>query len=158
MWTSPGRARLPEATWLVPLAGLTAGFLVTDSDVARSLTPSASTVKRYKDISNYGVGAMAGAGAGFYFMGLVEHKEHPRETGFLSGEAAINSLIATEAIKYAAGRERPYVENAAGKLESGGNSFPSERVLVQSFSVTLYYRSRRKKFHELFFNFVKIFL
>src|SRR5579864_4465545 len=31
LWTSPAKARVPEATWLVPLGGLAAGFLATDT-------------------------------------------------------------------------------------------------------------------------------
>src|SRR5579864_432193 len=37
MWTSPAHIRLPDATWLVPLGGLTAGFFATDTDVSRNL-------------------------------------------------------------------------------------------------------------------------
>src|SRR5215831_1683575 len=32
MWTSPTKLRLPDTEWLVPLTGITAGLVVTDSD------------------------------------------------------------------------------------------------------------------------------
>ena len=34
IWTSPAHIRMGEATWLVPFAGLTAGFLVNDRDAS----------------------------------------------------------------------------------------------------------------------------
>jgi membrane-associated phospholipid phosphatase len=125
IWTSPKRIRVGDATWLVPLGGFAAALFATDSDVSRHLNNSPNTVHRYQQISNYGIAAMAGGGAGLYFLGLVKHDEHERETGFLAGEAAVNSLLVTEAINYATRRERPYVENASGNFWQGGDSFPS---------------------------------
>jgi Capsule assembly protein Wzi/PAP2 superfamily len=72
---------------------------------------------------------VAGAG-GLYFLGLMDHDEHQRETGFLGGEAAIDSLAVVEALKFAAGRQRPYEDNANGKFRRGGTSFPSEHSAV----------------------------
>jgi membrane-associated phospholipid phosphatase len=126
MWTSPAKARLPEATWLVPLGGLAAGFFATDSDVSRNLNNAPNTLNRYRQFSNYGIGSMVAGAGGLYFLGLATHDEHQRETGFLSGEAAIDSLVAVEALKYMTRRERPYTDNANGKFWSGGDSFPSE--------------------------------
>jgi len=125
IWTSPTRIRLGDATWLVPLGGLVAGLFATDSDVSRHLNNSPNTVHRYDRISNYGMAAMAGGGAGFYFLGLLRHNEHERETGLLAGEAAFDSLLVAEAARYATGRERPYVDNANGDFWRGGDSFPS---------------------------------
>lgn len=126
MWTSPTKARLPEATWLVPLGGLAAGLFATDSDVSRSLNNTPNTLNHYRQFSNYGIGAMTAGAGGLYLLGLATHDEHQRETGFLSGEAVIDSLVAVEALKYMTRRERPYTDNANGKFWSGGDSFPSE--------------------------------
>ncbi len=40
IWTSPGRVRFADATWLVPLGGLTAGLLATDRDGSKHLSDS----------------------------------------------------------------------------------------------------------------------
>ncbi len=128
IWTSPARIRLSDATWLVPLGGFAAGLLTIDSDLSRHLSNSPSTVHRYQQISNYGIATMVGGGAGLYLFGLARHDEHARETGFLAGEAAISSLLSTEAIKYATRRERPYVDNASGTFWHSGDSFPSEHA------------------------------
>ncbi len=126
MWTSPSKVRFSDATWLVPLGGLTAAFLVTDSDFSRHLSANPNTQTTYLHISEYGAYSMAAGAAGTYFMGLLDHNEHQRESGFLSGEAAVDSLIAVEALKLVAGRQRPYQNNGNGQFWKGGSSFPSE--------------------------------
>jgi membrane-associated phospholipid phosphatase len=130
MWTSPAKARLPDATWLVPLGGFTAALLATDSDVSRHLSNAPDTLLRYRHISDYGVYSMAAGAGGLYLLGLMDYDEHQRETGFLSGEAAINSLAVVEALSFATGRERPYQDNANGKFWHSGRSFPSEHAAV----------------------------
>lgn len=125
MWGSPVHVRLPDATWLVPLGGFAAGLFATDTDVSRNLNNAPNTLSHYRTFSNYGVGAMAGAMGGLYFLGLAAHNRHQQETGFLSGEAAVDSVIAAEALKYVTQRERPLVDNANGKFWDGGDSFPS---------------------------------
>jgi membrane-associated phospholipid phosphatase len=128
MWTSPARIGVPEATWLVPVAGFTGVLFATDSDFMRGLSHDPNTLARYNHFSNYGLGAMAGLAGSAYFLGLATNNEHQRETGFLSGEAAIDSLIATEALSYMTGRERPLVDNANGQFWKGGTSFPSDHA------------------------------
>ena len=131
MWTSPSHISAPEATFLVPVAGITAGLFATDSEFMRSLSHNSSTLTRYDHISNYGLGAMGGIAGGAYFLGLATHNEHEQETGFLSGEAAVDSLVATEAIDYMTWRERPLVDNANGQFWHGkGGSFPSDHSAI----------------------------
>ena len=126
MWTSPRKARFADTTWLVPLGGFAAALFATDSDISRHLSNDPSTLTHYRHLSDYGAYSMAGGAAGLYFLGLVSHNEHQRETGFLSGESAIDALIAVEVLKYATGRERPYQDFANGRFRTGGSSFPSE--------------------------------
>jgi membrane-associated phospholipid phosphatase len=128
IWTSPSRIRWPDATWLVPLGGVTAGLFVTDRQYSASLSQNPTTISRYKTISNYGVASLVGAGAGLYLLSFPTHNEHWRETGFLAGEAALNSLLTAEALKYSLGRERPYQDNRSGSFFQGGTSFPSEHA------------------------------
>jgi hypothetical protein len=66
---------------------------------------------------------MAGGGAAIYLWGLMSHNEHQRESGFLSGEAAVDSLLVVEALKYATRRERPFTANANGQFWHGGLLF-----------------------------------
>jgi hypothetical protein len=126
MWTSPAKVRFSDATWLVPLGGLTAALFVTDNDFSRHLSNTPDTLLRYRHISDYGAYSMGGGAAGLYFLGLMTHNEHQRETGFLSGESAIDALVAVEALKFATGRQRPYQGDGTGRFLNGGSSFPSE--------------------------------
>ncbi len=126
MWTSPSKIRFSDTTWMVPLGGFAAALFATDSDISRHLSNDPGTLTHYKHISDYGAYSMAGAAGGLYFLGLLTKNEHQRETGFLSGESAIDALVAVEALKFATGRQRPYEGNGTGQFFKGGASFPSE--------------------------------
>jgi membrane-associated phospholipid phosphatase len=126
LWTSPRRAHLSDATWLVPLGGLAAAFFATDSDFSRHLSNNPNTLERYRHVSDYGIYSMAAGAGSLYFLGLFTHNDHERETGFLSGEATLDSLVISEVLSYATGRERPYQDNANGRFWKGGTSFPSD--------------------------------
>ncbi|MGH9737984.1 MAG: capsule assembly Wzi family protein [Candidatus Acidiferrales bacterium] len=126
IWTSPAHLRISDADWLVPLGAATGILLATDTEFSKHLSNSPSTLNRSDNISNYGLGALIGAGAGLYFWGKLTHEEHKRETGVLAGEAAIDSLAVTYVTKYAFGRERPLQDDYRGQFWQGGLSFPSE--------------------------------
>jgi membrane-associated phospholipid phosphatase len=130
IWTSPAHIRLVDSTWLVPLAGVTAGLFVTDRQFSASLSTNPTTLGHYKTVSNIGIASLAGAGAGMYLMSFPTHNEHWRETGFLAAEAAIDSLVPAEIMKYSLGRERPYQGNGSGAFFQAGAPFPSERATV----------------------------
>ena len=128
IWTSPSRIRLSDANWLVPLGGITAGLFVTDRQYSASISQNPTTLKHYKSVSNYGIAGLIGGSAGLYLLSFPTHNERWRETGFLAGEAALNSLVTVEALKYSLGRERPYQSNGSGAFFHGGTSFPSEHA------------------------------
>ncbi len=128
IWTSPAKLRFSDAQWLVPMSGITAGLFVTDYDYSKNLSHNPSTVSHYITISNAGIGALIGGAGGMWVLGHVKHNEHWSETGFLAGEAALNSLIMVESLKYPLGRERPYQGNGTGPFFQGGTSFPSEHA------------------------------
>ena len=128
IWTSPTRIRFSDATWLVPLGGVAAGFFATDRQYSASLPKDPMTLRHYRRLSDTGLSALVGAGAGLYLLSYPTHNPHWRETGFLAGEAAINSLITVEALKYSFQRERPYQNE--GSFFRGANSFPSAHSAV----------------------------
>ena len=128
IWTGPAYIRLGHADWLIPFAGLTAGFLVTDRDASLHLTNSTNSLKNYRNLSNYGLAAMGGSVGGLYLWGKATNDVHKQETGILSGEAAVNALLVAEVLKYATGRERPGVDASRGKFWQDGDSFPSDHA------------------------------
>ena len=126
IWTSPLHARLIDADWLVPLGVAAGAMFATDTQVSKNLSNSPSRISNSNTLSNYGIASLAAAAGGMYLWGHFTHNDHMRETGFLAGEAAANSLAATYALKYALGRERPLQDNFQGQFWHGGDSFPSE--------------------------------
>src|SRR5712692_7896004 len=129
IWTSPAKLRFSDTEWLVPLSGITAGLFVTDRDFSKHLSQNPTTISHYKTLSNAGVAALVSGAGGMWVMGHVSHNEHWSETGFLAGEAALNSLVAVEGLKYSLRRERPYQGDGSGPFfQSGGTSFPSEHA------------------------------
>jgi membrane-associated phospholipid phosphatase len=128
IWTSPARLRFSDTEWLVPLSGITAGLFVTDRDFSKHLSQNPTTISHYKTLSNAGVGALIGGAGGMWLLGHVRHNEHWSETGFLAGEAALNSLVVVEGLKYPLGRQRPFQGNGSGDFFQGGTSFPSEHA------------------------------
>ena len=130
IWTSPVHVRFVDTTWLVPLGGIAAGLFVSDHQYSASLSQNPTTFHHYREFSDAGVAALAGTAAGMYLFSFPTHNEHWRETGFLAGEATLNSLITVEALKYALRRARPYQGNGRGAFFAGGTSFPAEHAAI----------------------------
>jgi membrane-associated phospholipid phosphatase len=128
IWTSPSHVRLSDADWLLPLGVVFGGMLATDTEVSKHLSNSPSRLKYSNDFSNYGLASLAGTAAGLYLWGHITHDDHKRETGLLATEAALDSLAATYATRYAFERERPLVDDYRGRFWRGGDSFPSEHA------------------------------
>jgi len=128
MWTSPARLRISDADWQVPTGGFAAGLFATDRDVSTHLSNDPKTISHYNNLSNAGIAALVGGTAGLWLLSYPSHNEHWRETGFLAGEAALNSLVAVETLKYSLRRERPFQGDGSGPFLHGGTSFPSEHA------------------------------
>ena len=130
LWTSPLGLRFADAEWLVPLAAVTSGAILTDASFSRSLSNNPSHLKDFRDLRQVSLGALGAVSAGTYLWSLHTRDPHQRETGLLATEAMVDSLLVTGGLKYITGRERPYVGNGDGKFFQGGNSFPSTHSAV----------------------------
>jgi membrane-associated phospholipid phosphatase len=128
IWTSPAHLRWQDANWLLPLSGVTAGLFVTDAQMSRHISHNPTTVSHYDTISNASVAGLLGGAGAMWLLSYPKHDQHWRETGFLAGEAVINSLVVVEAMKYPLGRQRPNEGNGNGDFFQGGVSFPSEHA------------------------------
>lgn len=128
IWTSPAQLRWADANWLVPLGGLTEGMFETDADLSRHISHNPTTVSHYNTFSNAAVAGLLGGAGAMWVLSYPKHNQHWRETGFLAGEAVVNSLVVVEAMKYPLGRQRPYQDNGNGEFFHGGVSFPSEHA------------------------------
>jgi hypothetical protein len=124
-WTAPLHMTQKQWEWAVPSLVLGAGLIESDQTLEKHVPTNPTTVSRSVTASNVGVAALAGAGAGFFLLGHLDGDDQKRETGILSGEAAMDVFLDTEVFKYAAGRERPFVGTSPGRFFVGGDSFPS---------------------------------
>src|ERR1700687_1470937 len=130
IWTSPLHLHAlhgQDKKWLVPLGVGTVGLVAADQDIMRHFgnTPMAHS----SSFSNYGLADIVGGVASLYLRGTITDDAHSRETGFLAGEAAMNSVIVGETMKLVFQRARTNAANA-GAFGAGGASFPSEHALL----------------------------
>ena len=130
IWSSPSRLHFADLTWIVPVAGISAALFATDRQYSASLPQNPATIRHYRTASNFGTAGLVSAAAGLYLVSYPMHNEHWRETGFLAGEAALNTLVTVEALKYSFRRERPFQGAGDGHFFSGGTSFPSEHAAL----------------------------
>src|SRR5579872_5886236 len=137
IWTSPFHLRWADGTWLFPFATVTALSVATDRSFVHSLSSDPETLSRYRSFSNDGLGALIGLGAGSYVWSYISHDEHQRETGILAGEAAFDSLLTTQALKYSFGRERPTADQGQLDFFKGGDSFPSDHAAMAWSAATV---------------------
>ncbi|HEY6249856.1 MAG TPA: capsule assembly Wzi family protein, partial [Candidatus Angelobacter sp.] len=122
-----------DLSWLVPIAGLTAGLINADSELSSRLSFTGRLAKRSSTFSNVGLAIVVGGGGGIYLWGRWHSDDHQRETGILSGEAAINALLIDELFKVATRRGRPTDGTGQGRFGHGSalnSSFPSAHAIV----------------------------
>ncbi len=129
-WTTPFHMTANDWEWAVPLVFTGLGLVASDTDIEKHVPTNPTTVSHAVTFSNAGLAAMAGAGGGLFVLGHLDHNDQQRETGLLSGEAAIDAFLDAEVFKYAAGRNRPFVGNGQGNFFQGGTSFPSEHAAI----------------------------
>ncbi len=129
-WTLPGRFKVSSLSFYVPATIGTAFLVGTDTAIERHLPTSANTVKLAAHGSTAAALGLVGVGGGLFLVGQATRNERQRETGFLVGEAAIDSYAISTAFQYITQRERPFTGNNKGTFFYGGNSFPSNTAAV----------------------------
>ena len=135
IWTAPLHVERSDSKWMIPSGiGLMALF-TTDRITGDEISEFDRQAKAGKIISfpgsTYGVGTIA---ATFYLLGRKKHDERARETGILSAEATIDSLIVSSGLKGISQRGRPQTGRERSEFFDGGNSFPSGHS-IQAWSV-----------------------
>jgi membrane-associated phospholipid phosphatase len=127
-WTFPTRLKVNDLKWIVPSAGVLAAFIASDSWWAKQVPAGhVSFSKTFSDYTTYSLVGLAGASL---MLGHLNHDDHLWEAGFLSGEAAINTVGVTELFKLTTQRQRPYQGNGNGDFFVGGSSFPSQHAAI----------------------------
>jgi Capsule assembly protein Wzi/PAP2 superfamily len=127
-WTAPAHFRTKDLKWILPFAGVTAGFMAGDNWISKQIP--LGEVDRSKTFSNYAAYSLIGAGAGSFVLGHLTGNDRMSEAGLLSGEAAINSTAVSYLLKSITQRPRPYQANGTGTFFQSGSSFPSEHAAI----------------------------
>ena len=147
IWTAPMHLHRHDAKWVIPTSIGFMALVTTDrisgdemAEFDRQLTTS-RIVSHAGSV--YGLGTVAGA---FYLFGRRRNDDRARETGLLSAEALVNSLIVESALKGISQRARPAAGRERSEFFDGGNSFPSGHS-TQAWAVATVianeYRDRR---------------
>lgn len=134
LWTSPLRVKLSDAKWLVPVAGITAGLVVTDRTTSHEMTRWQQQ-SLSNNLSNAGLSMLGLTAGSLYFLGRRNGDDREREAGLLATQSALDALSVEEIVRYAFRRDYPYQDSGRGQfLRPGGASFPSSHAAV-SFSI-----------------------
>ena len=126
IWKAPLHLQRVDAKWMIP-AGIGAlALFTTDRITGDEIFESDRQVKPSRIVSYagsvYGLGAVATT---FYLAGRKRNDDRARETGILSAEALINSMIVSGALKEITQRARPLDGRERSEFFDGGDSFPS---------------------------------
>ena len=128
IWASPFHLKPGEAKWLLPMAGITTGLMVTDPQSSYAMR--LGDLGAWKTASNVGVASAMGMTGAAYLWGHITHNERERETGVLATEAMLNALAVDYAFKGITGRLRPQQSNYQNIFFHGGTSFPASHAAV----------------------------
>jgi hypothetical protein len=138
IWTGPFKAKTSTLKWLVPVAGITTGLLITD----RTASHEASRFTSFNSsrFSNVGLAADGASAAAFYLFGSFNGDTDLRETGALGGEAMLDALAVDEVLKLALQRQRPVEDSGAGRFFQRGSqqSFPSTHATLSFAFATVF--------------------
>jgi membrane-associated phospholipid phosphatase len=129
-WTAPFHMDRQGAEVFLPFVGFTGGLIAGDAWISRQVPSSTSQINRSVNISDYATYSLIGAAGASYFWGNFVHNDHLRETGFLAGEAALNSTAVAYLFKTISQRPRPLEDHGNGTFFYGGASFPSEHSAI----------------------------
>src|ERR1043165_1715260 len=126
IWTAPFHLERSDMKWVIPSAVGWMALVTTDRITGDEIFEADRQVNASRWISNagsvYGLGAAATT---FYLIGRKKNDYRARETGVLSAEAMINSIIVEGALKGITQRARPLDGHERSEFFDGGSSFPS---------------------------------
>src|SRR5690242_7885844 len=126
IWTAPFHLERSDAKWAVPSGiGLMALF-ATDRITGDEIGEAERQVAWSRHISNLGsVYSLTAVSGVFYVIGRAKKNDRARETGLLSAEAIIDSVIVEGVLKGVTQRARPLDGRERSEFFDGGSSFPS---------------------------------
>ena len=126
IWTAPLHLERSDAKWIVPSILGTGALITTDRITGDEIAESRDWSKPSEILSDPGsIYAALGTSAVFYTFGRLKDNSRARETGILTAEASLDSLIVVSALKGITQRVRPADGIDRSEFFDGGSSFPS---------------------------------
>lgn len=126
IFTSPFHMSTQDMVAWGLIGASTGALIATDRRSAAALPNTVDQISISKDVSNLGaVYTVLPITIGMYAGGAIFHNAKARETGVLSGEAIVDTLIDVGILKVIFRRPRPDEDNGRGTFFTGGTSFPS---------------------------------
>lgn len=126
IWTAPLHVDRSDAKWMIPSGVGFMALVTTDRITGDEMNEADRQVSMSKAISYAGsVYGLGGIATTFYLFGRKNHDYRARETGLLSAEALVDSVIVGSALKGITQRARPLTGIERSEFFDGGNSFPS---------------------------------
>src|SRR5256886_7616901 len=129
-WTSGKEISNRGTKTFVPFTAFTGLLIASDSWLSKQVPDKPNQLRRSKNVSDFATYSLVGAAGASFLWGHLTNNDRLRESGLLSGEAAVNSTAVTFALRAIAGRERPLVGDGLGRFFHGGGSFPSEHATL----------------------------
>ena len=135
LWTSPFRMKSRDVKWWLIFGAATGALIATDHRTSQELPNTADQMTYSRDVSRLGAAyTIIPIAGGLYFAGVLTGHSKLRDTGLFGGEALVDSLIVSEALKAATGRQRPLEGDGGGHFFHGSDSFPSGHT-IESFAL-----------------------
>ena len=126
IWTAPFHLERSDAKWVVPAGVGFMALITTDRITGDEIGEANRQVAWSRHISNVGsIYSLAAASGAFYLVGREKKNDRARETGLLSAEAVIDSVIVEGVLKGVTQRARPLDGRERSEFFDGGSSFPS---------------------------------
>jgi membrane-associated phospholipid phosphatase len=126
IWTAPFHLERSDAKWVIPSGVGFMALIATDRMTGDEIGEANRQVAWSRHISNLGsVYSLAAASGAFYLVGREKKNDRARETGLLSVEAMIDSVIVEGVLKGVTQRARPLDGRERSEFFDGGSSFPS---------------------------------
>jgi membrane-associated phospholipid phosphatase len=134
IWTSPFRMTRRDAKWWLIFGAVTGALIATDRRSAQQLPNTGDQVAFSRHVSQLGaVYTLVPIAGGFYLSGVLTKQSKLRDTGLLGAEALVDSLIVSEVLKAATGRQRPLEGDGGVHFFHGSDAFPSGHT-IESFA------------------------
>jgi membrane-associated phospholipid phosphatase len=121
IWTSPLHITGNDLKWIAPVGAAGGALFVFDHRISDAVKGNTSLTSPSNAISDVGLVAPWAVPGAMWFLGGVKHNDHEAEAGRLGIEAAVDSEVVMQVLKFATQRTRP---NGADNM-----SFPSGHTM-----------------------------